>query len=140
MTLSKNHNFYYRYFFTEIMSQKMVFRYLWKRRIILSRKNRSFEKSQKWTFFKGASLFIFSKNRSFSYRRISQKFYKENNVFDIVERKEGFEAQKIEVLKRAKKWTFSKGSMVHGFCPKIELSLIPVFHRKYVRKDLFWIF
>ena len=25
-----------------------------------------------------------------------------------MERKEGFEAEKIEVLKRAKKWTFSK--------------------------------
>ena len=56
--------------------------------MILSRKNSSFKKGRKWTFFKGASLFIFSKNQSFSYRRFSQKFYKENNVFDIVERKE----------------------------------------------------
>ena len=28
MTLSKTHNFYYRCFFTEIMSQKIVFGYL----------------------------------------------------------------------------------------------------------------
>ena len=28
----------------------------------------------------------------------------------------------------------------HGFCPKIELSLIVVFHRNYVRKDRFSIF
>ena len=37
-------------------------------------------------------------------------------------------------------WTFAKG-LVHGFCPKIELSLIAVFHRNYVRKDrvaIFW--
>ena len=32
-----------------------------------------------------------------------------------------------------KKWTFSKG-LVHGFCPKIGISLIAVFYRNYVRK------
>ena len=31
---------------------------------------------------------------------------------------------------------FPKG-LVHGFCPKIELSLIPVFHENYVRKKSF---
>ena len=31
----------------------------------------------------------------------------ENNIFDIVERKECFEVEKIEVLKKAKKLTFS---------------------------------
>ena len=36
-------------------------------------------------------------------------------------------------------WTFFK-RVVHGFCPKIELSLIAVFHRNYDRKDHFWIF
>ena len=45
--------------------------------------------------------------------------------------------EKIEVLKRAKNGHFPKGN---GFCPKIELSLIAVSHRNYVRKDLFWIF
>ena len=44
-----------------------------------------------------------------------------------------------EVKTMAKKWTFFK-RVVHGFCPKIELSLIAVFHRNYVRKDHFWIF
>ena len=43
--------------------------------------------------------------------------------------------KKIEVLKRAIKWTFSKWVLFHGFCPKIELSLIPVFHGNYVRKN-----
>ena len=49
--------------------------------------------------------------------------------------KNDFKWKKIKVLKRAKTWTF-----FHEFCPKIELSLIPVFQRNYVRKDLFWIF
>ena len=31
---------------------------------------------------------------------------------------------------------FPKG-LVHGFCPKIELSLFPVFHGNYVTKNLF---
>ena len=30
--------------------------------------------------------------------------------------------------------------LVHGFCPKIELFLIAVFHRNYVGKDRFSIF
>ena len=34
---------------------------------------------------------------------------------------------------------FKKG-LVDGFCPKIEISLIAVFHRNYVGKDRFWIF
>ena len=32
---------------------------------------------------------------------------------------------------------FAKG-VVHGFCPKIELFLIGVFHRNHIRKDGFW--
>ena len=49
-------------------------------------------------------------------------------------------SEKNESYKKGQKnGHFPKG-LVHGFCPKIELSLIAVFHRNYVRKDLFWIF
>ena len=41
-------------------------------------------------FLKGLVYLFSPKNGIFSYRRFSQKFYKENNVFDIVERKECF--------------------------------------------------
>ena len=44
--------------------------------------------------------------------------------------------EKIKVFKTAKKWTFSK-RLVHGFCPKIELFLIGVFHRNHIRKSRF---
>ena len=89
MTLSKNHNFYYRCFSLKLCHKR------WFSDIYKKEKN-NFElekievlkRVKNGRFFKGASLFIFSKNRSFSYRRFSQKFYKENNVFDIVERKE----------------------------------------------------
>ena len=46
--------------------------------------------------------------------------------------------KKIKFLKGPKNGHFPKG-LVHGFCPKIELSLIVVFYRNYVRKDRFWI-
>ena len=47
--------------------------------------------------------------------------------------------KKLKFEKGPKKWTFPKG-LVHGFCPKIEFSLIAVFDGNYVRKDRFWIF
>ena len=40
-------------------------------------------------FLKGL-VYLFSPKIKVFYRRFSQKFYKENNIFDIVERKEGF--------------------------------------------------
>ena len=79
---------------------------------------------------KGVSPWILSKNRTFSYRCFLQKLCQKRSFFDILERKQSFVDQNIEVLTRAK----------NGFCPKIELSLIAVFHRNYVRKDRFLIF
>ena len=46
--------------------------------------------------------------------------------------------KKIEVLKRANKWTFPKG-LVHGFFPKIEFSVIGVFLQKSYQKTSFLI-
>ena len=57
----------------------------------------------------------------------------EHIVFDIVERKEWFYVEKIEVLKGPKNRHFPNG-LVHGFCPKIEISRMGVFYRNYVRK------
>ena len=58
---------------------------------------------------KGVSPWILSKNRTFSYRCFLQKLCQKRSFFDIYERKQSFLDQKIEVLKRAKKRTFSKG-------------------------------
>ena len=52
----------------------------------------------------------------------------EKSLFDILNRKQSFLDQKIEVLKRAKKLTFPKG-LVHEFCPSIELFVVGVFYR-----------
>ena len=43
---------------------------------------------------------------------------------------------KIKVVKRAKKWTFSKG-VSPRFCPKIKISITALFHGNYARKDRF---
>ena len=53
--------------FTIIMSENIVFRYLWKKTIIFGPKNWSFNKGQKWTFFKGANSWILCKNRNISF-------------------------------------------------------------------------
>ena len=45
--------------------------------------------------------------------------------------------EKIEVLKRAKNRHFLKG-LVHGSCPKIEISRIGVFLQKLCQKKLFF--
>ena len=50
--------------------------------------------------------------------------------------KNDFKRKKLKFLKGPKNGHFPKG-LVHGFGLKIELSLIAVFHRKYVRKDRF---
>ena len=57
---------------------------------------------EKWNFFLSAFF---------------TEIISENIFFDIVERKDYFKWKKIEVLKRARKWTFFKG-VSRRFCPK----------------------
>ena len=58
-------------------------------------------------FSKGASAWILSKNPTFSYRLFFTKIMSEKIVFNILgKKKQLFLDQKIEVLTRAKKWTF----------------------------------
>ena len=45
-------------------------------------------------------------------------------------------SEKIDVLNRVKNGHFLKG-LVHGFCPKIKVFLIGVFHRISIRKQRF---
>ena len=90
--------------------------------------------------FKGVSPWILSKNRTFSYRRISQKSYQKKSFFILRKEKNDFKRKKLKFVKGPKNRHFRKG-LVHGFCLKIEISLIAVFYRNYVRKDrvsIFW--
>ena len=73
MDFVQKSNLHLSLFFTEVMSEEIVFGYFKKQTIIL--RPLSFKKGQKWTFFKGVSSWIMCQNRSFSYRSFSQKFY-----------------------------------------------------------------
>ena len=81
----------------------------------------------------------FVQKSKFFYCCLSQELCQKRSFLDILNRKQSFLDQKIEVLTRTKKWTFLKG-LVHGFCPKIEFFLICFFHRKSIRKQRFWCF
>ena len=81
----------------------------------------------------------FVQKSNFFYCCFSQELCQKRSFLDILNRKQSFLDQKIEVLTRTKKWTFLKG-LVHGFCPKIEFFLICFFHRNSIRKQRFWCF
>ena len=66
-------------------------------------------------------------------------FLGENKSVKILDWKEWFFDQKIEVLKSAKNGFFSMG-LVHCFCQKIELLVIWVFWNNQVRNGGFLIF
>ena len=69
-------------FFTEIMPEKIVFQYLWKKRMILSGKKLSFKKGQKMDISKGVGPWILSKNGIFSYRCFLQKLCQKKSFFN----------------------------------------------------------
>ena len=109
MDFSPKSTFFLWAFFTEIVSEKMIFRYFKLKTIIFRPKKKSITRAKKWTFCKGVSPWILSKNRTFCYRCFSQKLCEKRSCFDILDRKQSFLDQKIEVLTRARKWTFFKG-------------------------------
>ena len=76
---SKNRTFSYRCFFTEIMSEEIVFGYFGKKTIIFRPKIEVLTMAKKCTFFREVSPWILSKNRTFSYRRFSQKSYQKRS-------------------------------------------------------------
>ena len=114
MDFVQESNFFLSAFFTEMISEKFVFRYCRKKRMILRGKNWSFQNAQKVDIFKGVSPWILSINRNFSYRCFLQKLCLKKSFFDVLDRKQSFYDQKIEFLTGANKWTFFK-----GVCPWI---------------------
>ena len=89
-------------FLTEILSENNVFDIVKKKNDFKGKKNKVLKRPKKWTFSKGVSPWILSKNRTFSYRCFLQK----TPFLDISNRKRSFLDQKIEILTRTKKWTF----------------------------------
>ena len=60
---------------------------LWKEKTDFKRKKLKLKRAKKWTFSKGVSPWILSKNRNFSYRRFSQKLCQKRSFLDISNRK-----------------------------------------------------
>ena len=137
--LSKNKTFFYRCFSQKLSQKRSFLDILNRKQSFWDQEMEVLTRAKKFTFLKGVSPWILSKNGTFSHRLFSQKSYKKTSFFYIVESKDYFKSKKIEVLKRARKWTFFKG-VSPRFCPKIEISRMGVSYRNYVRKNRFWIF
>ena len=136
--MCQNRSFSYRRF-SQKFYQKTTFLIFWKKRMILSeKKNKVLKRAQKWTFSKGVSPWILSKNRTFSYCCFLQKLCQKRSFFDIYERKERFWVKKLKYYKGSKNGHFLKG-LKHGVLSKNRTFFMGVFHRNYVRKDRFWI-
>ena len=67
---------------------------------------------------------------------LSEKLFQKRSFLILWKEKNDLKWKKLKFLKEPKNGDFPKG-LVHGFCRKIEISLIGVFHRKYARKDRF---
>ena len=128
MNFVQKSNFLLSLFFTEIMSEKIIFRYFGEKTIICRPKYWSFNKGQKW---------ILSKNRTFSYRCFSQKLCQKRSFLDILNRNNHFKIKKKEVLTRAKKWTFFKG-VSPWILSKNRTFSYRRFYSNHIRKDRFW--
>ena len=88
-------------------------------------------------FLKGLSMDFVQKSNFLLWLFFYRNHVIKKSLFDILNRKQSFLDQKIEVLKRAKKLTFPKG-LVHEFCPNIEVLVIGVFYRN-LEKTVFYI-
>ena len=75
------------------------------------------KRTEKWTFFKGVSPWILSKNRSFSYLPFSQKFYQKTTFLILWKEKNDFKWKKYKFLEGLKNGHFPRW-LVHDFVQK----------------------
>ena len=139
LTLSKNHNFYYRCFSLKLCHKR------WLSDIYEEKNNFELEKIEvlkrvkNGHFLKGLVNLFSPKIEVFLIGVFHRNSLKKTKFLILWKEKNDFKWKKLKFQKGPENGHFSKG-LVHEFCPKIKLFLIPVFHRNYVRKDLFWIF
>ena len=129
-------NLFLSVFDTEIILKTSFLDILYRKEWFLGQKIEVWNWVKNWHFRKGLVHWFFQKS-NFCYRCFSQKLFQKRSFVDILDRKQSFLDQKIEVLKRAKKLTFPKG-LVHVFCPNIEVLVIGVFYRN-LEKTVFYI-
>ena len=129
MVLSKNRTFSHLWFLEKSNLKKSFFDTFWKKKMFFRPENCA----KKSTFSKEFSPSFLSKNWTFSHQCFLQKLCQKRSFFDILDRKEWFLDQKIEVLKSPKNRHSPKG-LIYRFSPKI---LICVFCTKLCQKRSF---
>ena len=140
MVFVKKSTFFLYVFFLPKKGRKKHFLIFWiENKAFWTSKVKFSQSRKKSTFCKGVSPWFLSKNRPFSHFFFLTKKSQKEILFHILDRKECFLDLKSEVLKNLKKWTFCRG-LVHGFCQKINLSLICFFFVKKATKKHFLIF
>ena len=107
----------------------------WKR-MVFRRENWSFKKCKTSTFSKGDNPWFLFKNQTFSHIFFGRK-HVIKDFFFILDRKEWFLDQTIEVVKSAKNRHFPEG-IIHRFCLNIKLFLI--FFLGENKSVFFWYF
>ena len=107
--MTKNRNFFYLCFSLKLCQKTSFFNIHERKQSFLDQKIEVLKRADTWTFFKGVSPWIFSKNRTFTYGRFSQKSIQKRSFLIFWKKKNDFKRKKIKVLKREKKWAFSKG-------------------------------
>ena len=105
----KNRSFSYRCFSQKFCQKRSFFDIFDRKQSFLDQKIEVLTRAKKMDIAKWVVHGFWQKNRSFSYRCFSQKFCQKRSFFNILDRKQLFLDQKIEVLTRVKKWTVFKG-------------------------------
>ena len=138
MDFVQKSNFSYLHF-SQKSHQKRSFLILCKEKNDFKQEKLKFLKGSKNRhFLKGLVRGVLSKNRTFSYRSFLQKLCQKTPFLDVLNRKQSFLDQKIEILTRTKKWTFFKGVSPWILFKNRTFSFL-LFSQKFYQKTAFLI-
>ena len=96
MDIVQKSKFLLSLFFTEIVSENIVFRYLWKKTFIFSQKIEVLTRAKKWTFVNGVSPWISFQKSNFFYGRFSPKLYQKTSFLISWKEKNDFKRKKLQ--------------------------------------------
>ena len=135
MDFVKKSNFFLSVFFAKSYQKTQFFILQTEKNDFKQKKIEVLQKDQKWTFSKGVSPWILSENRTFCYRCFLQKLCHKRWFLEILNRKQSFVDYKIEVLTRAKKWTFFEGVSPWILSKNRTFSYLPFSQKSYQERS-----
>ena len=106
---SKNGHFSMFFFIGNIGQENVFYDILERKNTFQAYKSKKFKKSRNWDFSKGDNPWFWSKNGHFSMFFFIGNIGQENVFYDILERKNTFQAYKSKKFKKSRNWDFSKG-------------------------------